>query len=270
LTFESGAVLVTGGARRLGRSMAIALARRGFDVAIQYLNSRAEAEETVGEIQEMGRRAAALKTDLSAERETGQLVRRASKLLQRPLTLLVNNASAFERDHLLTATRDSWDLHLEINLRAPFLLTQEFSRQAPACNVLGGEPVAAAAVVNMVDQRVLRPTSEFATYSISKMGLWDLTRTAALALAPQVRVNAIGPGPTLPSTRQSKEHFQRQRAASILQRGANPEDVVRALHYILDSPALTGQLLCLDGGQHLAWKIQSNDERNNFPIGGFR
>ena len=250
-----GAALVTGGSRRLGKAMAVALAQRGFDVAIQYLNSRNEAEETVEDIRKIGRRAVSIRTDLTREHETAQLVERSARLLQCPLSVLVNNASAFDRDHLLTASRETWDLHMEINLRAPFLLTQKFARQAPACGISGGEPVAAAVVVNMVDQRVLRPTSEFATYSISKMGLWDFTRTAALALAPEVRVNAIGPGPTLPSERQEEDHFARQRAGSVLRRGANPDDIALALNYILDAPALTGQLLCLDGGQHLAWKV---------------
>ncbi|MDE0531647.1 MAG: SDR family oxidoreductase [Albidovulum sp.] len=258
MSFEAGAALVTGGSRRLGKAMAIALARRGLDVAIQYLNSRSEAESTAEEIRKIGRRAAAIRTDLALERETGRLVERAARELRSPLSVLVNNASAFERDHLLTASRASWDLHMEINLRAPYLLTQDFARQAPSCGASGGEPVASAVVVNMVDQRVLRPTSEFSTYTVSKMSLWDFTRTAALALAPEVRVNAIGPGPTLPSAKQEEDHFARQRSRSILQRGANPEDIALALNYILDAPALTGQLLCLDGGQHLAWKASAS------------
>ncbi|RMD48832.1 MAG: SDR family oxidoreductase, partial [Alphaproteobacteria bacterium] len=117
-----------------------------------------------------------------------------------------------------------------------------------------GEPVARAAVVNMIDQRVRKLTPEFMTYTLAKAALWAFTRTAAQALAPRVRVNAIGPGPTLQGARQSAEHFARQRAATVLRRGADPDDVTRALDFLLDSPAVTGQLICVDGGQHLAWQ----------------
>ncbi|MDP2739563.1 MAG: SDR family oxidoreductase [Pseudorhodobacter sp.] len=246
--------LVTGGARRLGRAMALYLAGRGFDVAVHYAGSRAEAEAVVAEIGAIGQRAVALQADLLIEARTAGLVARAAEALGGPLTVLVNNASIFDHDTLQSASRQSWDRHMESNLRAPFVLTQGFAAQAPdAVPDAAGEPIAQALIVNMIDQRVQKLTPEFMTYTLAKMGLWALTRTAAQALAPRVRVNAIGPGPTLQGPRQSDSHFARQRAATVLKRGANPADVTAALGYFLDAPAVTGQLLCIDGGQHLAW-----------------
>jgi len=178
----------------------------------------------------------------------------AAAALGRPLTVLVNNASIFEFDTIATATWQSWDRHIGSNLRAPFELIQAFAAQAPkAAADADGQPVARAVAVNMLDQRVRKLTPLFATYTIAKMGLWALTRTAAQGLAPDVRVMGIGPGPTLRGTLQSEAHFAAQRAATVLGRGAEPREIAAALGYILDSPSLTGQVLIIDGGQHLAW-----------------
>jgi len=247
--------LVTGAGKRLGREMALYLARRGYDVAVHYAASRKEAEEVVKEITAMGRRACALRADLLIESQVEKLVPMAGQGLGGPLTVLVNNASIFEYDTLRTASRKSWDRHLESNLRAPFVLTQAFAAQAPAAGRdEAGEPVASGLVINMIDQRVHKLTPEFMTYTIAKMGLWALTRTAAQALAPQIRVNAIGPGPTLQGARQSDSHFTRQRAATVLGRGANPSDITAALGFFLESAAVTGQMIAVDGGQHLGWQ----------------
>ncbi|MGC9418177.1 MAG: SDR family oxidoreductase [Rhodovulum sp.] len=247
--------LVTGGARRLGCAMSLHLAERGFDVAVHYAGSAEAAEETCAQIRAHGQHAVALQADLLDEDAASGLVPRAAEALGGPLTALVNNASIFEYDTIHTATRDSWDRHIGSNLRAPFLLTQAFAHQAPDhTHCEGGEPLATGLVINMIDQRVLKPTPEFMTYTIAKMGLWAFTRTAAQALAPAIRVNAIGPGPTLKGGRQSEDHFARQRAATILRRGANPTEICAALDYFLDAPSVTGQLLCIDGGQHLAWE----------------
>ena len=169
--------------------------------------------------------------------------------------MLVNNASIFEHDTIETATRLSWDRHMESNLRAPFVLTQEFAKQAPKAKLDNmGEPIAQALVVNMLDQRVRKLTPDFMSYTLAKMGLWALTQTAARALTPDIRVNAIGPGPTIQGARQSSQHFTKQRAATVLGRGSNPGDITAALGYFINAPAVTGQLLCVDGGQHLAWQ----------------
>lgn len=247
--------LVTGAGQRLGQAMALYLAQRGYDVAVHYATSETQAEAVAAGIRAMGQRSSAIRADLLVEDDAASLIDRAASDLGGPLTLLVNNASIFEYDNLLTATRASWDRHLNSNLRAPFVLTQHFAHQCPpVLRDAAGEALASGLIVNLIDQRVLKLTPEFTTYTLAKMGLWALTQTSAQALAPQIRVNAIGPGPTLRGVRQSAEHFDRQRSATVLQRGANPADVTAALGYFLDATAVTGQLLCVDGGQHLGWR----------------
>lgn len=245
--------LVTGSGKRLGRAMALYLAGRGFDVAIHYQSSADEAEATAAEARAMGVAAQTFRADLLDDQATRALVPDIAAAMG-PLSLLVNNASIFEYDNLASATPDGWDRHIGSNLRAPFWLTQAFAAQAPKADRSGPEPVAQALIVNMLDQRVLKPTPEFMTYSIAKAGLWALTRTSAQALAPDIRVNGIGPGPTMQGVRQSDAHFAAQRGATILERGADAGDVTAALGYLLDAKAVTGQLICVDGGQHLGWR----------------
>ena len=250
-----GYALVTGGAQRLGRAICRALAADGWAVAIHYNSSAAPARELAEEIAAAGGRAVTVQADLLDIEATAGLVDRASQALGGPLSLLVNNASIFEYDDFATATMESWERHIGSNLRAPFQLTQAFARQAPPVGTdAQGEPVATAAIVNMCDMRVRKLTPHFATYTIAKSALWTMTQTAARGLAPGIRVNAIGPGPTMQGVRQSDRHWTDQRAATVLQRGSNPEEIVAALRFILAMDGFTGQLLCLDGGQHLAWK----------------
>ena len=240
------AALVTGGAKRLGRAVCLGLAGAGFDVAVHYGGSAAEAEDTAEAVRAYGRRAVALRADLSREDEVSTLPAAATAALGGPLGVLVNNASVFERDEWADATRGGWDAHMEPNLRAPFVLIQQFARALPA----GAE----GAVVNMLDQRVWSPTPHFVSYTLSKAGLWSLTQQFALALAPRgIRVNGVGPGPALPSPRQSAEQFARQCASVPLGRGTGPEEVARAVLCILALPSMTGQMVALDGGQHLQW-----------------
>jgi NAD(P)-dependent dehydrogenase (short-subunit alcohol dehydrogenase family) len=236
-------VLVTGAAKRLGRAIALHLAGEGWNVAIHYHGSAEDAESAATEIRAKGVKAATFKADLSREEETAGLIGRAGAELG-PLTALVNSASLFENDDWQSASRASWDAHMETNLRAPFVLSQAFARQVPD----------KGSIVNIVDQRVLKPTPQFLSYSLSKAGLRWLTTTLAQALGPNIRVNAIGPGPTLRNARQSEADFARQRDATVLQRGAEPEDVARAVDYLLNAEAVTGQMLAVDGGQHLIWQ----------------
>jgi NAD(P)-dependent dehydrogenase (short-subunit alcohol dehydrogenase family) len=247
--------LVTGAGARLGQAMALYLGARGYDVAVHYSSSEEGANETVTLLKAMGRIAVTLKADLLDECETEALLPAAANALGGPITCLINNASIFEYDSITSATRKSWDRHIGSNLRAPFILTQALAAQAPmTATDANGEPMAQALIINMLDQRIHKLTPEFMTYTIAKMGLWALTQTSAQALAPHVRVNGIGPGPTLQGHRQSDVHFANQRAATILERGANASDITAALGFFLDSPAVTGQMICVDGGQHLAWK----------------
>ena len=238
------AVLITGAGQRIGRAIALALAADGWAVAVHYRASRTPAEALVNEITRAGGRAVALGADLADETAVHALVPRAMAALG-PLGCLVNNASTFENDTAPTADRASWDAHIEVNLRAPFVLMQRFAAQLPGA--------ASGAIINMLDQRVWNLTPYFVSYTVSKAALWTLTQTMALALAPRIRVNGIGPGPTLPSPRQSAAQFERQCASLPLRRGTSPDEVAAAVRFILAAPALTGQMIALDGGQHLGW-----------------
>ncbi len=238
------AALVTGGARRIGRAIALDLVADGWSVVVHYNTSERAAREMVADITAGGGRAAAVCADLASEEESLGLVGRAVEGVG-PLICLVNNASVFEIDTPETATRDSWDANLQVNLRAPFVLTQAFAAQVPA----GSE----GNVINIIDQRVWNLTPYYTSYTVSKAALWTLTRTLAQALAPRIRVNAVGPGPTLPHARQTDEAFARQWAALPLERRTLSEDIAGAVRFILDAPAMTGQMIALDGGQHLGW-----------------
>ncbi len=236
--------LVTGGAKRLGREIALALAGEGFAIALHCHRSGEAAAATAAEIRGLGVEVAILPADLGDEPAVAALLGRAATALG-PVGILVNNASVFERDEWDDVTRASWDAHLEPNLRAPFVLMQHFARALPAA--------AEGVVINLLDQRVWSLTPHFVSYTVSKAGLWALTQSMALALAPRIRVAAIGPGPTLPSPRQSDAQFARQAQATPLGRATAPHEIARAALAILSLPTFTGQMLALDGGQHLQW-----------------
>ncbi len=238
------AALVTGAGRRIGRAIAIDLARAGWAVAIHCHKSQAEAAEAAREIEAAGGKATVLAADLAHEAQVAALVPRAVEALG-PLGCLVNNASVFEMDTVATADRESWDRHLEPNLRAPLALVQAFAQALPSDQ--GG------VIVNMLDQRVWNLTPYFLSYTVSKSALWTLTRTLALALAPRIRVNGIGPGPALPSPRQSAAQFARQCALMPLGRGPSIEEICATVRFILATGSMTGQMIALDGGQHLGW-----------------
>jgi NAD(P)-dependent dehydrogenase (short-subunit alcohol dehydrogenase family) len=236
--------LITGGGRRIGRALALALAEDGFAVAVHYHRSRDPAETVVAAIRAAGGMAVALGADLADENAARDLLPQTEQAFG-PVGCLVNNAAVFGDDTVTTVARDSWDRHLAVNLRAPFVLIQEMAARLPAD--------ASGVVVNMLDERVWSLTPYFMSYTLSKSGLWTLTRTLALALAPRIRVNAIGPGPTLPSPRQSPQQFRRQYQQMPLGRGTSPQEIAAALRFILAAPAMTGQMIALDGGQHLGW-----------------
>lgn len=239
------AALVTGGAQRIGRTIALALAAEGFDIAVHCHTSVAAGEATCAEIRALGRRAVLLRADMREEAAVAPLLPQATAALG-PVGVLVNNASPFDRDEWHDATRASWDAHIEPGLRAPFVLMQHFARALP--------DTAEGVVINMLDERVWSITPHFVSYTVAKTGLWALTQSMALALAPRIRVNGIGPGPTLANTRQTQEQFERQCASTPLRRGSSPDEIARAVLAILALPAMTGQMLALDGGQHLQWQ----------------
>lgn len=239
-----GAALVTGGGRRIGRALVVAAAEAGYDVAIHVRAVDDHAQAAAAEVRAKGRRAAILTCDLRKESTSVALIGEAEAELG-PVTLLVNSASVFEGDAIADMNRASWDLHMETNLRAPLVLAQVFARRLPVDRE--------GLIVNILDQRVWRPTPEFFSYSLSKAALWDATRMLAQALGPRIRVNGIGPGPTLASIHQDQAAFEAEAAATLLQRAVPPAHIAQALRYLIDATSVTGQMIAVDSGQHLAF-----------------
>jgi NAD(P)-dependent dehydrogenase (short-subunit alcohol dehydrogenase family) len=237
-------VLITGAAQRIGRTLALAFAADGWRVGLHCRSSKQEAMQLAAEIAGKGGAAAVLEADLADAAQVEKLVPACTAALGAP-TCLVNNASTFIYDDIASLDPRVWDTQLAVNVKAPVLLSRALAAALPA-GAVGN-------IVNIVDQRVWKPTPRFFSYAASKMALWSVTRTLAQALAPRIRVNAIGPGPVLKSAHQTDDEFRRQCEATILGRGTTPEEIAGAIRFILDAPAMTGQMIALDGGQHLAW-----------------
>jgi len=239
---SAGTVLITGAARRIGRAVALDLAAMGWAVAIHYRRSAAEAAELIEEIEKRGGCARAFRGDLIDRNALEQLVANVESELG-PVTTLINNASEFLPDSIGNLDETTWDLHLCINLKAPVFLSEAMAKRLPE----GAE----GNIINIIDQRVWNLTPEFFSYTISKAGLWTATRTLAQALAPRIRVNAIGPGPVLRSIHQTDDDFEREKQSTLLKRGPSATEIAAAVRFILTTPSLTGQMIALDGGQHL-------------------
>ena len=239
---ERGWALVTGAARRLGRVLAVAAAEAGHDVLIHHRDSRPDADETADAVRRLGRAAEIVATDLERIDAPESLFGAAPG----PITLLINNASRFEDDRIASLAAENFDATMATNLRAPILLAQAFARALPADRE--------GLIVNILDQRVWRLTPQFFSYTVSKSGLWCATQTLAQALAPRIRVNAIGPGPTLANTFQAPEDFAAEAGALLLGKPVDPRDIGGALRYLIDAASVTGQMIAVDGGQHLAWR----------------
>jgi NAD(P)-dependent dehydrogenase (short-subunit alcohol dehydrogenase family) len=237
--------LVTGGAKRLGRALVEGLADDGWAVAIHYGTSSDEAAALAATITGKGGKAATVQADLADPDAPARMIQDATAALG-PLGLLINSASVFEEDNAATVTADSFDTHMAVNLRTPVLLASHFADQLPA--------EATGCIINMIDQRVWRLTPRFLSYTASKAGLWTVTQTLAQALAPRIRVNGIGPGPALPNDRQERDDFDAQARAVPLGHGPRIAEFQHAVRFILETPSMTGQMLALDGGQHLAWQ----------------
>lgn len=240
-----GCALVTGGGRRLGRALGLAAARAGYDLAVHHRGDAAEAASAIDEARALGVRAQAFQAELTDPDAPARLVSAVKNELGE-ITLLVNSASEFEDDRVGALDPADLDRRLAVNLQAPVLLSDAFARQ------LG--PGREGLIVNMVDQRVWRPNPLFFSYSLSKAGLWWATRTMAQALAPRIRVNAIGPGPTLASIHQTDEAFEAEARETLLQHAASPDEIAAALTYLISARSVTGQMIAIDAGQHLAWR----------------
>jgi len=246
-------VLITGAARRIGRAIAIHMGKTGWRVAVHYNSSSKAAEETVEQIRSNGGEAIALQADLEDLEAIRALLPACAEALAPP-RCLINNASLFEHDDISSLDADGFHRHMRVNLRAPVFLAQAFAASIPADED--------GVIINILDQRVWKLTPEYFSYTLSKSALWTATQTLAQGLAPNVRVNAIGPGPTLANSRQSREAFEQQQKSTILQRGAKPSEICDAVRFILDAPSMTGQMIALDGGQHLAWRTPDIFESN--------
>ena len=240
-----GTALVTGAARRIGLQIALDLAAQGWAVAIHYNTSKEDALAVAARIRKDGGTVELVQGDLSDPSVPEDLVAQATGKLG-DLTCLINNASVFEPDEVGAITQESWAQHLDTNLRAPVFLSQAFAGQL-AANSSGN-------IINIIDQRVWKLTPNYFSYTVSKSALWTVTRTLAQSLSPNIRVNAIGPGPALPNVRMDDDDFERQKQATLLQRGTSPEEISAAVRFILEAPAMTGQMIVLDGGQHLGWQ----------------
>jgi NAD(P)-dependent dehydrogenase (short-subunit alcohol dehydrogenase family) len=237
--------LITGGARRIGKAIASDLCAAGFAVAVHYHGSDAEARELVKNLKDKGGKVAMVHADLTDIATVDKLLSDAASALG-PIGLLVNNASVFEPDELGDFTWEDWDRHFAVHLKTPVELSRRFAEALPQS--------ADGLVVNMIDQRVWKLTPRTFSYTLSKSALWTATRTMAQALAPRIRVNAIGPGPALQGERQSKADFDAQVAAVLLKKGPELSEFGATVRYLWDTPSITGQMIALDGGQHLAWR----------------
>ncbi|QFR32893.1 SDR family oxidoreductase [Ancylobacter sp. TS-1] len=243
--------LVTGGAVRIGRAIARRLAAEGYDIVLHVRRAGPAADEARAELEAAGARVAVVTAELSDPQAVAGVVPAAVAALG-PLELLVNNASEFHPDSAGRLDTALWDRHFAINLRAPVFLAEAFAAQLP--------DGARGAVVNIIDQRVLKPTPAYFSYSVAKEALWAATRMLAQALAPRVRVNGVGPGPTLANPQQDADAFARQSGAVLLGRGPTPEEIAGAVAYLARAASVTGQMIAVDGGQHLAWRTPDAED----------
>jgi len=235
----SKTVLITGAATRIGRVLAKGLADDGWRVVIHYNSSEVAASELAGEIGN----AAIIQADLTDAKSVETLIDHAANAIGTPLTALINNASTYVPDTAADFDQNALDNHLSVNLKAPLILSKKFAQGLPD-NAKG-------CIINMIDQRVLRPAPDFFTYGVSKSALYAATKTTAQTFAPNIRVNAVGPGPTLQSIHQTDADFTKEKAQTLLGEGSPPETIVDAVRYLLSATAVTGQMIAVDGGQHL-------------------
>lgn len=244
----SKAILITGAGARVGRHFAQNLAADGWTIAIHYNRSQKAVEQLCEDIQQAGGKAAPIQANLSNQQALDSLIAHSCEALESPLHALINNASTFKDDRAETFTHDQFDFHMNVNLRAPLRLAQKFAQQCPA-NTEG-------CIINMIDNRVHKPNPLFFTYTLSKAALYWATKTLAQALAPHIRVNGIGPGPTLQNTGQTHADFVREARTTLLGKSSPPEALLQACRFLLEADNVTGQMLCVDSGQHLTWQTE--------------
>ncbi len=245
-------IFITGGAKRIGATMSETLSALNCNVIIHYNKSASAAEKLCMKINKIKELAYCVKADLSNEKETKEAFKKA-QLKFGYIDCLINNASVFEYDNLKSITSNSWNKHMSANLSAPLVLSKLFKENLP--EKLNGD------IINILDQRVLNLTPHFLSYTISKSALWTLTRTLALELAPKIKVNAIGPGPVIKSKFQSNKDFVKQCKNMPLKIGSNSNEIAKTVIFLLSIPSITGQIITLDGGQHLGWGQVKNSQK---------
>ena len=241
---EARKIIITGGATRMGAAIARKLSGPNREILIHYNKSKLKAERLKKELSSKGTKVYLVKGDLSKETDIKKIIKFAKSKLKF-FDCLVNNASLFENDKLENFSLDSWSKHLRTNLRAPALLTKEFAKNVKGKN---------NNIINIIDQRVFKLTPYFFSYTLSKTGLYTLTKTSAMSLAPNIRVNAIAPGPTIKNQRQSEKHFKKQYLATPLKRQVDVEQICNAVDFFIKNISITGQVLAIDSGQNLNWQ----------------
>jgi NAD(P)-dependent dehydrogenase (short-subunit alcohol dehydrogenase family) len=241
---EARKIIITGGATRIGAAIAKKLSGPNKEIVIHFNKSRSKAEKLKKELSENGTKIYLIKGDLEKENDINKIIK-FSKLKLKYFDCLINNASLFENDKLENFTSKSWDKHININLRSPALLSKSFAKNAKGLN---------NNIINIIDQRVFKLTPYFFSYTISKTGLYTLTKTSAMSLAPKIRVNGIAPGPTIKNQRQSEKHFKKQYLATPLRRQVDVKQICNAVDFFIKNISITGQVLAVDSGQSLNWK----------------
>ncbi len=241
---EARKIIITGGATRIGAAIGKKLSGKGIEILIHYNKSKSKAENLKKELQIKGSKVFLVKGDLSKEKDVNKLIKFAKSKLKF-FDCLINNASLFENDKIENFTTDSWGKHLRTNLRTPALLSKAFARNIKGKN---------NNIINIIDQRVFKLTPFFFSYTISKTGLYTLTKTSAMSFAPNIRVNGVAPGPTLKNKRQSEKHFKKQYMATPLKRKVDVEQICSAVDFFIKNKSITGQVISIDSGQSLNWQ----------------
>ena len=244
-------LLITGGATRIGKEIALYFSKKGWNIAIHYFKSSAKAKSLKKIIDQNSVKAILIKADLKKTKQVEKIISIAKKKLG-TIDCLINNAALFEGDDILDFTAKSWNDHLNINLLAPTILTKQFAKQASKKTTSN--------IINIIDQRVFKLTPIFMSYTLSKSALYTLTKTMAMRLSPYIKVNGIAPGPTIKSKRQSTKHFNKQAKSTLLKKAVGTEDICDTVEFLINNNSITGQIIAVDSGQNLNWNIKNEKE----------
>ncbi len=244
-------LLITGAATRVGKAIALHFAERGWNIGLHYFRSSSKAKQLKKVIEKHWVEVALIKADLKNPKQTEKIISLARKKLG-TIDCLINNAALFEKDDIANFTSKSWNDHININLLSPTILIKQFAKQAPKKNVSN--------IINIIDQRIFNLTPFFMSYTISKSGLQTLTKTMAMRLGPNIKVNAIAPGPTIKSKRQTDRHFRNQVRSTLLKKSVRLEDICDTVEFLINNNSVTGQIIAVDSGQNLSWNSKNEKE----------